>query len=601
MDTLNKKCDIKIEVLTPLSIGAGAEKDWVYGIDFIENEGKVYKLNLHKICKLGVDISKLSSCIEKKDIKGLQLLIGNHLQEVSDTIMESPISSQEIKSFIKNQLSGHPIIPGSSLKGAVRSILFHYLRDKERNNNEVFGSSTDGDDYMRFIKFSDTEFPDTQLVNTKIFNLQGFGRNWRGGWKHEFREGTDGNFRPNGFNTVYEVLMPDKTSYSTLMLSNSFLSIDWSAFYQQLMNKATEDRDRIRIQSLKNKVQQKRLLFEDKNPLKSLFTIINFHTRMYLEKEKAFFKKYSTDKTYCIINCINKLLAQIPSDNSCCILKMSVGSGFHSITGDWQFDDYSIDSITTKKNGTTDKSFGYDINGRKSKSAKSRKIAVWDNHFDLMGFVKISALSEEEVQSLQEKKLQELAERDAKQKELAEKERLEREERERQEQEYQRNLKKYTEYCLQTKQAFENEKWTDVLTFAKKASSIFPDKAVELKGLVEKAKSNIALAESQRAVEEAKQREEEERKQKNSVPLSEKIATVSKLPTLFGNLKTWMKHNNRQSLSEDELIVLHNKIVEIYAALKDKEKASWKTRPNQWKDLTTLLGQEIIDKWVQKL
>ena len=105
----------------------------------------------------------------------------------------------------------------------------------------------------------------------------------------------------------------------------------------------------------------------------------------------------------------------------------------------------------------------------------------------------------------------------------------------------------------------------------------------------------------QKEVEEAKQREEEERKQRNSVPLSEKIANVGKLPTLFGNLKTWMKQNNRQSLSEDELTVLHDKIVEIYAALKDKEKASWKTRPNQWKDLTTLLGQELVEKWLQEL
>ena len=444
---------------------------------------------------------------------------------------------------------------------------------------------------MRFIKFSDTEFSDTQLVNTKIFNLQGFGRNWRGGWKHEFREGTDGNFRPNGFNTIYEVLMPDKAGYSTLMLSNSFLSIDWAAFYQQLMNKATEDRDRIRIQSLKNKVQQKRLLFEDKNPLKSLFTIINFHTRMYLEKEKTFFEKYSTDKTDCIINCINKLLAQIPSDNSYCILKMSAGSGFHSITGDWQYDDYTKTGLW---NDTKNRNNG-------KQKYKSRKIAVWDNHFDLMGFIKISALSEEESKSLQEKKLQELVEREAKQKELAEKERLEREERERQEQEYRRNLKEYTECCLQTKQAFEHENWTDVLTFAEKASSIFSDKATELKELIEKAQSNIALAESLRSVEEAKQREEEERKQRNSVPLSEKIAKINKLPTLFNNLRTWMNLNNRHSLSEDELTVLHNKIVEIYATLKNKEKASWKTRLNQWKDLTTLLGQELVEKWIQEL
>ena len=40
MDVLNKKYDIKIEVLTPLSIGAGAEKDWVCGVDFWKKKEK---------------------------------------------------------------------------------------------------------------------------------------------------------------------------------------------------------------------------------------------------------------------------------------------------------------------------------------------------------------------------------------------------------------------------------------------------------------------------------------------------------------------------------------------------------------------------------
>ncbi len=605
MDALNKKYNIKIEVLTPLSIGAGAEKDWVCGVDFVEKDEKVYRLNLHKIIQSDIDVSKLTSCIEKKDTKGLQLLIGNKLQLVSDSVLDSPLSSSvssDIKAFIKNQLSNSPIIPGSSLKGSIRSILFHYLRDRERDDKEVFGNSTDGDEFMRYIKIADAEFSETQLVNTKIFNLQGRGNNWLGGWKHEQREGTSSNFKPIGFNTVYETLMPHEIGYSTIMFSKAFLSVDWTKFYLQLKKKAVKEKEISRIESLEKKVSQKKSIIEDVNSLKSLFFIVNAHTRAYLEKEKEFFQKYNqAEYTQEIINSINYLLAQIPSDNSCCILKMSAGSGFHFITGDWQFDDYSIDSITTKKNGSTDKSFGYDIDGRKSKSAKSRKIAVWDNHFDLMGFVKISALSEEESNALQDSRRQELAAREALQKELAEKERLEREEKERQEQEYQQNLKAYTEYCLQTKQAFENEKWEDVLSFAEKASSIFSDKAAELKELIEKAQSNIALAESQKSVEEAKQREEEERKLKNRVPLSEKIVNVNKLPTLFGNLKQWMKQNERQSLSEEELTVLHNKIVEIYASFKEKEKASWKTRPNQWKDLTALLGQEVVERWVQEL
>ena len=63
---------------------------------------------------------------------------------------------------------------------------------------------------------------------------------------------------------------------------------------------------------------------------------------------------------------------------------MSAGSGFHSITGDWQFEDYS-------RTGVWD--FGRNQGKQKY---ESRKIAVYGEHFDLMGFVKLTAISEEE-------------------------------------------------------------------------------------------------------------------------------------------------------------------------------------------------------------
>jgi hypothetical protein len=69
----------------------------------------------------------------------------------------------------------------------------------------------------------------------------------------------------------------------------------------------------------------------------------------------------------------------MPENGQSCILKMAAGSGFHSITGDWQFDDYSIDGVDTSRKisrGTL----------KNVKSAKSRKIAILnDNEFTLMG------------------------------------------------------------------------------------------------------------------------------------------------------------------------------------------------------------------------
>lgn len=69
--------------------------------------------------------------------------------------------------------------------------------------------------------------------------------------------------------------------------------------------------------------------------------------------------------------------------NNSCVIKLSAGAGFHSITGDWQFDDY-VSGVLRR-----------DIKKPAENSKpKSRKIAITqegeDTFFDLMGFVKLT-------------------------------------------------------------------------------------------------------------------------------------------------------------------------------------------------------------------
>lgn len=558
METINMKYDLKIEVLTPLSIGAGAEKDWVRGVDFVENKGKIYKLNLKKIVKEGVNIDQLTSLFASKNEKGIISLITEpKLEKVSDIVMPLPADSpNDIKAFVKNQLTGKPILAGSSLKGAIRSILFDYLRDREHDEKQVFGSSVKGDEFMRFIKISDAEFDGTSLVNTKIFNLQKKG-NWIGGWKHGGRD-TGDTFSPKGFNTIYECLKPMQCGFASIMLSLSQFDKICNHSYQQ---------------------EKRGILNND------LFKVINNHTKEYLKKEKAFFEEYSADKTDLIVNSIDNLLKLIPSDNSYCILKMSAGSGFHSITGDWQFDDYSIDSITLKRNGGTDKSFGYDIDGQKSKSAKSRKIAMWGEHFDLMGFVKLTAISEEE------KEKERLA-REAIAREQAETERKQRDEQERLEKEFERFYKL-------AEDAFSAEQWSEVLQHIKSAVCIFPDRSSRFDSLKSIANEYIKLQEQQKAIDEVKQKEDEERKIANKVSLAEKIAGMNKIPTLCGNVKQWMKYNNLGELTEDDKVVLKSKLLDLGKSLKEKE---FKKQMNfSIKDLTLILGQDLAQQWFDEI
>ena len=205
MDGLNKRYDVEIKVLSPLSIGAGTEKDWTKGSDFVSKDGKIYKLNLGKIISRNIDSNELSQYFAKRDADGIVRILGNNLENVSEKVFSAPVDTDnDIKSFVRNELSGKPVITGSSLKGAVRSVLFDYLRTTESREREVFGNSKDGSEFMRFIKFSDAEFDNTELVNTKIFNLHQDNGDWVGGWKHSGNpEGyTNSSFRPTGFKTI---------------------------------------------------------------------------------------------------------------------------------------------------------------------------------------------------------------------------------------------------------------------------------------------------------------------------------------------------------------------------------------------------------------
>ncbi len=365
METINKKYKVTARVLTPLSIGQGSENDWVYGIDFLTRTDEdeqlwMCHLDMNKMVAEGVDISRLTQCFAKGDAPGVKRLIGNKLLKVSDFQLRLPCSVEEnpnpIKTFLRNNLTNHPVLAGSSLKGALRSVLFSNLRGPEdKENDKVFGLMKDGSNFMRFVRVGDFEFEKTCLVNTKIFNLwkeHGQGE-WLGGWKHA-RSETNAEYDKQGFNTIYECLPPKATAEGCIMFADKLF-------------------DRIAEQPYRDK--KSKIMH---SPITELCQIINDYTFGYLDKEYDFFDKYEVDHTGNILNAIGDVQDAI---NSCapneCVLKMSAGSGFHSITGDWHFTDYTGNDGHTLGQGK----YHGDL-------PKSRRLAV--PSFSLMGFIKLT-------------------------------------------------------------------------------------------------------------------------------------------------------------------------------------------------------------------
>jgi CRISPR/Cas system CSM-associated protein Csm5 (group 7 of RAMP superfamily) len=44
----DKRYPIELEVITPLSVGAGNDNEWVEGLDFVQKEGKVYVIDMQR-------------------------------------------------------------------------------------------------------------------------------------------------------------------------------------------------------------------------------------------------------------------------------------------------------------------------------------------------------------------------------------------------------------------------------------------------------------------------------------------------------------------------------------------------------------------------
>jgi hypothetical protein len=595
MPEVNNKINIELEVLTPLAIGAGVEKDWVLGMDYVVDNNYLYKLNLRKIDAAGIDLQRLTSYFAEKNAVGVKDLIGQRLEEVSDFKMSMPYRSNndikaDIKAFVKNQLTGKPIVPGSSIKGAIRSILLEYFTSDEQTRNEmrksnkmdecyILGKPEDGSTFMRFVKFSDVDFEETALVNTKIFNLQKIDGSWVGGWKHR-RDYTDGKFDQKGFNTIYEVIGPNQLGNGYLMLSEDG--------FNRLFDSMASD--------LPYTPKKKRVL----SSVDNLFEIINLHTQSYLKKELAFFKTYQqADKTSEIKENIQYLLSEVQdalNDNSCCIFKMSAGSGFHSITGDWQFDDFTSGLLDRKRHGDA--------------KPKSRKIAICQDEYMLMGFVKMSVMDAETVaeierqrqerKCLQEEKRQAEEAEQKKQADKADEKRREAEAKARKRSEYETALSDAESY-FGTSNKSDLLMMKTALSNFERAAGILPDGGKH-SDKIDSIKKIIAGLESALAEQTSIDSATQEAIAAGLAILEDKNLNgqykVLAFKDVSVRVQRWLKKSGNLSLPESQDGYLVTTLTRLFGSVvKVKEKAEWTDFSSKmWKAVVDWCGEERAGK-----
>ena len=267
---------------------------------------------------------------------------------------------------------------------------------------------------------------------------------------------------------------------------------------------------------------------------------------------------------------------------------MSAGSGFHSITGDWQFDNYVTGTLDRKRN-------------RGNVKPKSRKIAIYkENEFMLMGFVKITPLTSEESEAIALEKKVKFDEYLKDRKAIEERNRKEHEESERRELLQRQQQKKCEDLMDSACKLFEEKKYEEALSFAYEIESI-DSSYKNIKSFIQDIVVELNAQKLKQEAEELQKRVEEMAKAQYNMPLSEKIGKANKLPTLFGNIKMWMKQNERNSLTLEELMAVKNKIVQIYGLMKIKEQTEWKIKIRKWDNLSALFGQDLVKQWLDEL
>ncbi len=324
--------EFNIQTLTPVHIGCGTEEKLKKDIDYITEADKVKLIDWNKLLNDEKNRVKVSIALVEGNRNEIKDIAKNNKALIETNLY---INATEITRNLKNKLSNKPIIPGSSIKGSITSVLLEYFTrgfDGRKNliekTDKVLGSATIGNHFMRFLQFSDVEFKDNTIIETKVFNLRDI---VTGGWKHG-PNNTNLTFKNNGFVFAYEVI-PDKS------ISKIYIGFNVPAFkLAEKVNLVNLDGDNQIITAIKEK--QNQII---NNKISELFRIINEHAKSYIEKELKFYDSIKNEAEYqdeirdFWENLNQEVEEAIKNGNKYCILRVGFGSGFHSITGDWWF------------------------------------------------------------------------------------------------------------------------------------------------------------------------------------------------------------------------------------------------------------------------
>ena len=340
----------RIQALTPVFIGAGT--NLVKGVDIIEHDGDTVRLDLNKVYQKYIerDPEGLTSAIEEGDLRNF--LKDEDISGLIEQKFNGKCLGQELMDHVKDGF-GNPIIPGSSLKGSLKTALMHslieqdqqvkdrylsylknqkgYPRKKEWASQELQSAlfskrksglkgSNPNFDIGRVFRTTDAKLnsDDLTIVNTSVLNITHDGSEWK----------ILGRGKPKNTNSLEQA-----TKVSVLgigidtEIDNIKLSLDHSAF------KAINWEDEFGWQTLQNAAN-------------TLSKELIEHDLEFLEEEASKNQIIDVIEDYkeLLDYFDNEIITAKEEGRLCWIQRLGWGSGWLSMTG-MHVDDEHIDDV----------------------------------------------------------------------------------------------------------------------------------------------------------------------------------------------------------------------------------------------------------------
>ena len=355
----SERKNIKIKTLPPVHIGSGEvlQENFDYIRQEIDGDNFLSVINHKKVAEnllaKKISIDKWTACLQRGD--NVKYFLEQFFSEGDDSFLDRYIYLEEIPSKIPKQLREHihdglgrPYIPGSSIKGAIRTvILSSMLRKGQKNNNkpddllktkkkDKYGNLLDYN-LMQTLQISDACFEQESMDAINMINL---------------------NIREN----------------------NSYQDEKASQFVEAI---TTEEES-----SLSMKIADTTMC--PVKSIKELFALINNHTKRIIQNDIDFWYDYIADddivgKYIDVVNEIKEKVNKV-EDNSC-ILRVGHANGWKFMTGDWAMGMMTVtewnDIVRKARPGNDKKYTDYPF-------PKSRRINKQGKEVQLLGFVKLT-------------------------------------------------------------------------------------------------------------------------------------------------------------------------------------------------------------------